>query len=50
MKPLPEDSWNAWSPETLHARLKGWSSEWYVAGGWALDLWHGHPTRAHEDI
>jgi hypothetical protein len=50
MKPLPEDSWNAWSPEALHVRLKGWSSEWYVAGGWALDLWHGHQTRAHDDI
>lgn len=50
MNPLPDDSWNAWSPDELHARLRHWRSEWYVVGGWALDLWHGHQTRAHEDL
>lgn len=50
MKPLPDDCWNAWSPDELLARLGHWRSEWYVAGGWALDLWHGHQARAHEDL
>ncbi|WP_333831013.1 amino acid transporter [Pararhodobacter sp.] len=50
MNPLPEDCWNAWSPDELHARLGHWKSEWYVVGGWALDLWHDHQTRAHEDL
>ena len=50
MNPLPENSWNAWSPGELYARLGHCKSEWYVVGGWALDLWHGHQTRAHEDL
>jgi hypothetical protein len=24
--------------------------QWYIVGGWALDLWHGHQTRDHDDI
>lgn len=50
MNPLPEASWNAWSADELHARLGHWGSEWYVVGGRAMDLWHGHQTRAHEDL
>lgn len=50
MNPLPEHSWNAWSPDELHARLGHWRSEWYVVGGWALELWHGHQIRAHDDL
>ncbi|MEQ1405013.1 nucleotidyl transferase AbiEii/AbiGii toxin family protein [Neorhizobium sp. Rsf11] len=23
---------------------------WCVVGGWALNLWHGHQTRSHEDL
>lgn len=50
MKPLHDDAWDAWSPDELHQRLRGTIRPWYVAGGWALDLWHGQPTRAHEDL
>jgi hypothetical protein len=50
MIPLPENAWDAWSPDELSARLSCWNTDWYVAGGWALDLWHGHQTRAHEDL
>jgi hypothetical protein len=50
MDPIPEDVWDAWPPEKLYARLKNLDSWWDVVGGWALDLWHGHQTRAHEDI
>lgn len=50
MPPLPDDAWNPWLPAHLAERLKGTSDIWYVAGGWALDLWHGAQTREHEDL
>jgi hypothetical protein len=50
MKPLPEDAWSAWSPYELAERIGDTTSTWYVAGGWALDLWHGYETRKHEDL
>lgn len=34
----------------LAARLSGLAVTWYVAGGWALDLWLGQKTRDHEDL
>lgn len=50
MTPLPEDAWDAWTPDELCARLGCSNADWYVVGGWALDLWHGYQTRAHEDL
>jgi hypothetical protein len=50
MEPFAEDAWDAWSPEELFGRLRHLDLGWYVVGGWALDLWHGHQTRAHEDL
>ena len=50
MKPLPEEAWRAWSPDELSVRLRDSMASWYVVGGWALDLWHGHQTRVHEDL
>ncbi|MFN4273036.1 MAG: nucleotidyltransferase domain-containing protein [Aliihoeflea sp.] len=50
MQPPPDDAWEPWSPDELFARLGGSDTDWYVVGGWALDLWHGEPTRAHEDL
>lgn len=44
------DAWCAWHPTELARRLTGVSVPWCVAGGWALDLWHGHQTREHEDL
>ncbi|MRX36817.1 amino acid transporter [Aminobacter sp. MDW-2] len=44
------DGWCAWHPTELARRLTGVSVPWCVAGGWALDLWHGHQTREHEDL
>lgn len=45
-----QDAWNAWHPRELAARLDGIDKPWCVVGGWALDLWHGHRTRDHEDL
>ncbi len=50
MPPLPHDAWSAWTPGELARRLSGISRPWCVVGGWALDLWHGCETRAHEDL
>ncbi|GLK82599.1 nucleotidyltransferase domain-containing protein [Ancylobacter defluvii] len=47
---IDEHNWSAWSPQQLAQRLAGVGAPWCIAGGWALDLWHGLETRAHEDI
>lgn len=44
------DEWKPWSPAELAGRLCAIATPWYVAGGWALDLWHGRETRWHEDL
>lgn len=44
------DRWDAWHPRELAARLHGLDLPWYVAGGWALDLFRGEQTREHEDL
>jgi len=50
MQSLPDTAWNAWTPRELAERLREAPFEWYVVGGWALDLWHGRETRAHADL
>lgn len=50
MQPPADDAWESWSPEHLFARLGASDGDWYIVGGWALDLWHGQPTRSHEDL
>lgn len=47
---LTHDAWRAWHPTELAHRLSGVARPWCIAGGWALDLWHGRQTRDHEDI
>ncbi len=43
--------WSAcWSPDQVARHLAGVAAPWYVAGGWAVDLFLGRQTRAHEDI
>ena len=44
------DSWQAWSPAEVGERLGGLSAPWYVAAGWALDLFLGRQTREHDDL
>lgn len=41
---------HAWSPSEVADRLAGITAPWYVAGGWALDLFRGGQPREHEDI
>ncbi|WP_208249693.1 amino acid transporter [Rhizobium sp. T1470] len=48
--PIDHGAWPAWHPAELAARLSAVSRRWCIVGGWALDLWHGHQTREHEDL
>ncbi|MEM7491472.1 MAG: amino acid transporter [Pseudomonadota bacterium] len=49
-RPAHEDAWAPWPPAELAHRLQGVRAWWSVVGGWALDLWHGNPTRPHDDL
>jgi len=42
--------WDPWSPDEVAHRLARVAARWYVAAGWALDLWRGRQTRPHEDM
>ncbi|WP_229403294.1 nucleotidyltransferase domain-containing protein [Micromonospora okii] len=39
-----------WTPQEVARRLVGVSAPWYIAAGWALDLFRGEQTRDHHDI
>lgn len=39
-----------WKPHDVARRLAGISAPWYIAAGWALDLFRGEQTRDHHDI
>ncbi|MEU3573791.1 hypothetical protein AB0E96_36035 [Kitasatospora sp. NPDC036755] len=41
---------SSWTPGEVARRLAGVGTPWYVAAGWALDLFRGRQTRAHGDI
>ncbi|MEY9934385.1 hypothetical protein ABH926_009053 [Catenulispora sp. GP43] len=46
-----DDRWaRAWSPAEIARRLTGVEVPWYVAAGWALDLFRGRQTRRHGDL
>jgi hypothetical protein len=49
MIPDPE-AWQPYTPRELADRLSGLRAPWYVAGGWALDLFLGRVTRPHHDL
>jgi hypothetical protein len=42
--------WDAWRPEEVAHRLDGVRAPWYVAAGWAIDLFLGVERRGHEDL
>jgi hypothetical protein len=44
------DRWDAWPPAEVARLLTGVATPWWVAGGWALDLWLGRQTRDHADV
>jgi len=42
--------WEDFDPSRLSSLMRSFDAPWWVAGGRALDLWMGHPTRAHLDV
>jgi len=42
--------WAAWRPEEVARLLHSVHVPWYVAGGWAIDLFLGGERREHEDL
>lgn len=42
--------WRAWRPEEAAERLHCIGAPWYVAAGWAIDLFVGRDRREHEDL
>jgi hypothetical protein len=44
------EAWDAWHPRAVADRLAGVGVPWYVAAGWAVDLFRGGRPRAHEDL
>ena len=41
---------SCWTPSDVARQLAGIAVPWYVAAGWALDLFRGRQTREHGDI
>ena len=52
MTPFEPDvsKWDAWRPEQVAELLEAVQVPWYVAAGWALDLFVGEERREHEDL
>ena len=42
--------WQPWRPREVAQFFSALTVPWWIAGGWALDLFLGEQTRDHEDI
>ena len=42
--------WEAWSPRQVASLLAGVSAPWYVAAGWAIELFASGHRREHDDL
>ena len=42
--------WEPLTPQQVVELMRGVDVPWFIAGGWALDLFLGRQTRAHNDI
>jgi hypothetical protein len=53
-RPLSDEEcdrlWAAWTPAEVAQRLSSVTAPWYVAAGWALDLFIGGIGREHDDL
>lgn len=47
---LDVSKWAAWQPREVTGLLRGVQAPWYVAAGWALDLFLGDRRRDHADL
>jgi hypothetical protein len=44
------EQWRPWSPQQVAALFARLPAPWWIAGGWAIDLFLGRQTREHQDI
>jgi len=49
-EPVANAVWRQTEPVEVQEWLHSLSVPWWIAGGWALDLFLGHVTRPHADI
>ena len=42
--------WEAWTPSEVAQRMSTVAAPWYVAAGWALELFTGDAARGHDDL
>ncbi|TMD44470.1 MAG: aminoglycoside adenylyltransferase, partial [Chloroflexi bacterium] len=42
--------WQPWSPREIARFFSHLAVPWWIAGGWALDLFLGAQARHHDDI
>ena len=42
--------WEAWTPSEVAQRMSGVAAQWYVAAGWALELFTADAAREHDDL
>ena len=42
--------WEAWTPAEVAQRMVSVAAPWYIAAGWALDLFIGAASRPHDDL
>ena len=45
-----EYPWEPMRPREVAQLFQRCPGRWWIAGGWSLDLYLGHPTREHEDV
>jgi hypothetical protein len=50
MSEAARGTWAGLHPRAARALLAGLGAPWWVAGGWALDLFLGRQTRPHKDL
>src|SRR5215468_9046114 len=43
-------AWQPWQPEDVARFFAPLTVPWWIAGGWAIDLFLGRQTREHEDL
>jgi hypothetical protein len=48
---LPDQGrWEPFEPADIAGLLGGYTIPWWIAGGWAIDLFVGRTTREHDDL
>ena len=47
---IDPDNWRPLSVEEVAALMEPLAVPWWIAGGWAIDLFLGHKTREHADL